>query len=632
MGTIYRNGIPYVGTEAASQVHYDSTESGISSTSVQGAIDELKAEIGDTDISGVGDGTLSGAVSELNQAIDSANSAIATETANRTNEDAAINTRIDNIIAAGSSTEGNAELQDIRLKADSTVAASAGAAVREQVSDLNQAFTNITHVTELSFSDPADKEYIATGWVNIGNVVSLTPTVSPSYYWKYSITSCSPGDAFMITGEGATAPLLWAFVDSDNKLLPYKSAIGATATNLLIIAPANAAKIIVNDKTDSVSYKGYLYSSEEVDEKIAEGTLIETDVTGDTTDGLVDCRNGSVNTSDGYKKTDYIEIKSGAKYYYSGTIVNYAGVYGYDSSKQPIVSILDNISPEGSQSYINQLLTIPSTVKYIRACNRTSGDVTLKIVQKGTLQDFANKTELRLDTLEEASTIKPEELFSLSMFEDIAVIGDSYSSGFVSISGTSYTRKNLSWLSDLCRRVGATATHYSTAGLNTKTWLENTTYGLAKMLSDPAQDLYCIMLGINPEPEEGDVADPNADLGSLSDCNIDYTQNADTCYGRYGRIVGNIKTHAPNGKIFCIIPPSRYNNKATCIEEVSDFYDVPCIDSLDDSFFSNEFYTGNRSAGHPLAIAYSGMALAFERLMCKYIVDNPTYFKDYIGS
>ena len=41
MGTIYRNGIPYVGTEAASQVHYDNTESGMSSTSVQDAIDEL---------------------------------------------------------------------------------------------------------------------------------------------------------------------------------------------------------------------------------------------------------------------------------------------------------------------------------------------------------------------------------------------------------------------------------------------------------------------------------------------------------------------------------------------------------------------------------------------------------------
>lgn len=105
MGTLYRNGIPYVGsggaggvevTQAeydalptsekmngsiyfitdgsvsyptASQMRYDNTESGIPSTSVQGAIDELKIEIGDTDISSIGDGTLSGAVSELNNGL-----------------------------------------------------------------------------------------------------------------------------------------------------------------------------------------------------------------------------------------------------------------------------------------------------------------------------------------------------------------------------------------------------------------------------------------------------------------------------------------------------------------------------------------------------------------------------------
>lgn len=101
MGTIYRNGVPFVGSggaggvemtmaeyellpesekmngaiyfitdgdvsyPSASQMRYDNTESQIPSTTVQGAIDELKIEIGDTDISSIGDGTLSGAVSEL---------------------------------------------------------------------------------------------------------------------------------------------------------------------------------------------------------------------------------------------------------------------------------------------------------------------------------------------------------------------------------------------------------------------------------------------------------------------------------------------------------------------------------------------------------------------------------------
>lgn len=46
-----------------------------------------------------------------------------------------VNSRIDNIIAHNNDTEGNSELVDIRTGVDSTVYASAGAAVREQISD-----------------------------------------------------------------------------------------------------------------------------------------------------------------------------------------------------------------------------------------------------------------------------------------------------------------------------------------------------------------------------------------------------------------------------------------------------------------------------------------------------------------
>jgi len=49
MGTLYRNGVPYIGggsgSEEASQIHYDNTKSGIPSTSVQGAIDELNDDL-----------------------------------------------------------------------------------------------------------------------------------------------------------------------------------------------------------------------------------------------------------------------------------------------------------------------------------------------------------------------------------------------------------------------------------------------------------------------------------------------------------------------------------------------------------------------------------------------------------
>ena len=58
---------------------------------------------------------------------------------NATSEEAAYaktNARIDNIIANGTPTEGNTELIDIRTGADGTVYQSAGAAVRNQLSDI----------------------------------------------------------------------------------------------------------------------------------------------------------------------------------------------------------------------------------------------------------------------------------------------------------------------------------------------------------------------------------------------------------------------------------------------------------------------------------------------------------------
>ena len=63
---------------------------------------------------------------------------------NTVNEVEVLKSRIDTISSLPEgSTTGDAELQDIRVKADGTIATSAGNAVREQISELKSDFGNL---------------------------------------------------------------------------------------------------------------------------------------------------------------------------------------------------------------------------------------------------------------------------------------------------------------------------------------------------------------------------------------------------------------------------------------------------------------------------------------------------------
>lgn len=213
----------------------------------------------------------------------------------------------------------------------------------------------------------------------------------------------------------------------------------------------------------------------------------------------------------------------------------------------------------------------------------------------------------------------------ISLFSKFAVVGDSYASGELVYDGRYVDKYNISWGQILARKHGITCINLSGGGQTTRSWLTYTR-GLSLMLSSEPQDLYILALGINDATRLG-----VSYIGSVDDIKGDYTQNLDTFYGNYGKIISQIKAHAPHAKIVMstMAENTKDNYRAfnAAIKGVADYFGIPYIVQSDDDFFSSTTYT-NMAGGHPRAIGYSGMACAIDRLLVDCIKNNPEYFND----
>ena len=225
----------------------------------------------------------------------------------------------------------------------------------------------------------------------------------------------------------------------------------------------------------------------------------------------------------------------------------------------------------------------------------------------------------------------------LAMFDDIAVCGDSYTAGSIFTSANSGTEYNPSsligdnaktrWGTVLGRISGSDITTYASGGANTSTF-QSRSECLPKILSDKPHELYVLCLGINDRTY--------TTKGTIADIKDDYTQNPNTFYGNYGKIISQIKEHAPKAKIiiskvFIVTyqTGAYYQWSSEAIEEIANKFEIPFIDTANDDFFSSDFYNDNMRGGHPIAPTYSAMAKGMKRLLDACISDNVGYFADY---
>ena len=166
------------------------------------------------------------------------------------------------------------------------------------------------------------------------------------------------------------------------------------------------------------------------------------------------------------------------------------------------------------------------------------------------------------------------------MFENIACIGDSMSRGTlasgdsadVDNDGTGLSSFGASWCSFLAKRWGCKSKyHYANSGTSAYRWLNNTMYGLGRMLTDTkVYNAYFIAYGHNDSESVGSATDEAAPVtinDNVPSCPSGYSFSA-----YYKAIINQIRLKAPHAMIFCL---SEYdgvmkNSKTTYRQAVID--------------------------------------------------------------
>ena len=172
----------------------------------------------------------------------------------------------------------------------------------------------------------------------------------------------------------------------------------------------------------------------------------------------------------------------------------------------------------------------------------------------------------------------------------------------------------------MCRRNGVNYSNYGLGGASTRSYLIDK---INDVINAEANSLYIFALGIN------DAGMGTSYIGSVSDMTSDYTQNPDTFYGNYARIIEMTMNHAPNAKFVILklqVDCMNFVAYNEAIENIATHYNIPLIDPRNDKYYTDPVYS-NMIGGHPTLLGYSCASFGIERLLNKCFNNNIDYFK-----
>lgn len=253
--------------------------------------------------------------------------------------------------------------------------------------------------------------------------------------------------------------------------------------------------------------------------------------------------------------------------------------------------------------------------------------------------NLATENAEKLEALAGTATDNPLEVIKetpgyTECFPTVGVIGDSLASGLVSARNadfnvTSYlTLKDYAWPAFMARMTGNTYYNFSRGGLNTRTWLASE---YATQCFDGLHNAvaYIVALGVNDDND-------SIPIGTIADIHdSDYTQNPDTFYGNYGRIIARLKQTSPivKPKIFIVTAPSdsvENNGYNAAIRAIATHYDnVWLIDLYTYAYgiYHSEPFTFWERNTHYNGMAYLRSAYIMMTYIDWIVRKNPDWFR-----
>jgi len=120
------------------------------------------------------------------------------------------------------------------------------AASEEDVTSLKSALEAVSGNSVIPFT--------SGGYIQLNTGVANVNSPNQNANYRYAVVPCNAGDVFNVSATGANAGRAWGFISSAGTVLSMAEA-SITVSNLRLVAPQNAAYLVINDNnTGAISY------------------------------------------------------------------------------------------------------------------------------------------------------------------------------------------------------------------------------------------------------------------------------------------------------------------------------------------------------------------------------------------